>query len=172
MFIGKKHTTGQVNTLNKLKTIALFLILFSTCLFGGETIIEDKKDFVIELLKREKIVSITLSLKGIDYMPGGDNVHDGFDCSGLTQYVYYQAGIKIPRTSGAQFTKAVKINSVSVKKGDLVFFSTMFFGVNHVGIYIGNGRFIHAPRIGKPVKIDSMSKKYWKQRYVGAGRYL
>jgi len=105
------------------------------------------------------------------YRWGGTNPHTGFDCSGLIQYAYKASGIHLPRTTAAQyrFTKRVSINNLKV--GDLIFFHTRRTRarVNHVGIYLGGGKFIHAPRRGKLVSIAEL-KGYWKRKVVGAGR--
>jgi cell wall-associated NlpC family hydrolase len=132
----------------------------------------NEKKFVKSLILREKLVKIALSMQGTQYWYGSDDPDFGLDCSAFTQYVYSKAGIKIPRTAAAQYESAVKLIRASLQKGDLVFFSTMGYGANHVGIYIGNDRFIHAPSIGKVVTIESMDRKFYRQRFLSGGSYI
>lgn len=94
-----------------------------------------------------------------------------FDCSGLTQYVHKQLGITIPRTSLAQSKSGKLVNKSDLQVGDLIFWKTTSAEVGHVGMYIGNNQFIHAPNKSKPVKIDSLSSSYYSSRYVRARRY-
>jgi len=105
------------------------------------------------------------------YRWGGTTPRTGFDCSGLMQYAYKSAKVHLPRTASAQYkhTKRVSINKLQV--GDLIFFHTRRTRarVNHVGIYLGGGKFIHAPRKGKPVSVAKLNK-YWRRKAVGAGR--
>ena len=110
---------------------------------------------------------------GVKYRYGGTSPGRGFDCSGLVQYSHKAAGIKLPRTTGQQFKAAKRISRRYLKAGDLVFFKTAISrAVSHVGIYLGNNKFIHAPSSGKRVKISSMKEKYWRKRFTGAGRVL
>ncbi len=134
----------------------------------------DKTVFVKEILIREKIVQTAQSLIGQDYWPGGTGSSDdyGFDCSGLTQYCYMKAGIAIPKKSVNQFKASVPVKYEMIKKGDLVFFNTLGLGPTHVGIYEGNGYFIHAPGIGKVITRAKISSGYWQARYFGAGTFI
>lgn len=123
---------------------------------------------------RERIVQTGLDAVGTPYSWGGDDA-EGFDCSGLVLYVFREiAGLELPRTARDQRREG---RSVSTKKelrpGDLVFFATRGRGVtSHVGIYIGQNKFVHAPRRGTKVRVDDMKNAYWTKRYVGARRYL
>ena len=105
------------------------------------------------------------------YRWGGSTPRTGFDCSGLTQYAFKSANITIPRTAAAQYKHTKRISLSKMQAGDLIFFHTRRTRarVNHVGIYLGNGRFIHAPRRGKRVSVAKLSK-YWRRKAVGAGR--
>lgn len=105
---------------------------------------------------------------GMPYQYGGATPA-GFDCSGLVMYSYQQAGRSVPRTSKAQFSAASPIELNEARPGDLVFFSSRR-KVDHVGVYIGNGRFVHAPSRGKHVTVGSMSNSYYREHFVGAGR--
>ncbi|MEQ8162785.1 MAG: C40 family peptidase, partial [Smithellaceae bacterium] len=97
----------------------------------------------------------------------------GFDCSGLTMTVYQLNGLDLPRHSATQYDAGNPIDKKNLQKGDLVFFATNSDGkVSHVGIYIGNGRFIHAPSRGKNIRVESMSCNFFARRFVGARTYL
>ena len=95
---------------------------------------------------------------GIPYVSGG-STPAGFDCSGFTQYVFRQYGISIPRTSGGQGGAGSQVSRGDLKPGDLVIFS------GHVGIYVGNGSFIHSPSTGKSIQISSLSG-YWSSKFI------
>ncbi len=106
---------------------------------------------------------------GKPYRYGG-NSPSGFDCSGLVQYSYSRAGIEVPRTTRSQRKSGVSINSQSLRAGDLMFFDQEGRKSSHVGIYIGDGRFVHAPSSGKHVRVDRLDAKYWKKHFAGARR--
>ncbi len=113
------------------------------------------------------------SFIGIPYRFGGENAKDGFDCSGLTMASYRLNGLKLPRNSRQQWAAGKAIDKQDAMAGDLVFFDTLGKGkVSHVGIYIGNGEFIHAPRTGKTIRIASLSSSYFKKCYLGTKTYL
>lgn len=109
---------------------------------------------------------------GIPYRWGGDNVVDGMDCSGFARAVYNLCGVNIPRTSGEQFKTGSNIAMEELFDGDLVFFGASSDKINHVGIYVGNRRFVHAPRRGDEIKISSLDEKYFADRFIGAKRYF
>lgn len=108
---------------------------------------------------------------GIDYRYGGDAPDEGFDCSGL---IYYSAqtslGLKLPRRSADLARVGQKINRQQLALGDLVFFNTRGSRYSHVGIYLGNELFVHAPSSGGEVRVENMGKRYWASRYNGARR--
>lgn len=106
---------------------------------------------------------------GKPYRYGG-NSPTGFDCSGLVQYSYSRAGLPIPRTTKSQRESSAAVGSQSLRAGDLIFFDQEGRKSSHVGIYIGDGRFVHAPSSGKQVRVDTLDTKYWKKHYVGARR--
>jgi len=105
------------------------------------------------------------------YRWGGTNPYTGFDCSGLMQYAYKASRIHLPRTAAAQYKHTKRVSMNNLKVGDLIFFHTRRTRarVNHVGIYLGSGKFIHAPRRGKLVSIADLNG-YWRKKAVGAGR--
>lgn len=124
-----------------------------------------------ERLVREKIVLTAHDTLGIPYHYSGDSPHTGFDCSGLARYSYQASGIDIPRTTKDQYRFRHRVSKRNLEPGDLVFFKH-WFRVTHVGIYIGNNKFIHAPKQGQSVKVSSLSEKHWRKRYAGGGNYL
>ena len=145
-------------------------------LFGG------KKDKSVTLAKNDgslgadkcvKITSLAKKKLGGRYVLGATGGRNTFDCSGLTTYVYKQHGIKLPRTSIAQSKIGKSVNKNELKKGDLVFFDTSKRRrgyVNHVGIYIGNNKFIHASSAKRKVIISSLSEPFYGSRLTGARR--
>jgi peptidoglycan DL-endopeptidase CwlO len=115
---------------------------------------------------RTKIVKIAKQLNGTPYAWGGTSPN-GFDCSGFTKYVYGQVGISLPRTSEDQYKNGQAVAKNSLQPGDLVFFNSYGSGASHVGIYIGDGQFIHAA--SEQVQIDKLNDPYyWSDRFIGA----
>ena len=122
--------------------------------------------------KKIRAVSIAKKQLRIRYRWGGTTPRKGFDCSGLIQYSFKKANISLPRTAASQYKKTKRIAVSQLQSGDLIFFHTprrRHVSVNHVGIYLGNNKFIHAPRRGKTVSITQLNR-YWKRKIVGAGR--
>lgn len=109
---------------------------------------------------------------GIPYRWGGDNVVEGMDCSGFVRAVYNLCGVSIPRTSREQYTAGDQVSRDDLRDGDLVFFGSSEDKINHVGIFVGNGKFVHAPRRGEEIKISSVNDDYFEKRFVGARRYF
>ncbi len=109
---------------------------------------------------------------GIPYRWGGDNVVEGLDCSGFARAVYNLCGLNIPRTSRDQFKAGELIAKYNLKDGDLVFFGASADKINHVGIYVGDGKFVHAPRRGEDIRISAVNESYFEKRFVGARRYF
>ncbi len=109
---------------------------------------------------------------GIPYRWGGNTVVDGMDCSGFVRAVYNLCGVNIPRTSREQFKVGGVVAKSDLLDGDLVFFGVSADEINHVGIYVGNGRFVHAPRRGDDIKVSSLDENYFVQKFVGAKRYF
>lgn len=109
---------------------------------------------------------------GIPYQWGGNTVVDGLDCSGFTRAVYNLCGINIPRTSREQYQVGNPVDKADLRDGDLVFFGNSAASINHVGIYVGDGKFVHAPRRGEEIRIASIDESYFERRFVGARRYV
>ncbi len=122
---------------------------------------------------RNEIVSTAKSFIGVPYRWGGASPEHGFDCSGLSMAVYHLNGLNLPRSSNAQWQVGSPVNRSQLSKGDLVFFATSGGRkVSHVGIYTGGDKFIHAAGVNKRIRVDSLSNKYFRRRYVGARTYL
>lgn len=125
---------------------------------------------------RETAMNKLMSQLGKPYLWGGTSPHTGFDCSGLVWYAYKDVvKFKIPRTANEMYhlRDAAPINRESLEKGDLVFFRINNRGAaDHVGVYLGNGRFIQSPRTGKDIQISQLSDDYWQRHYVGARRVM
>ena len=112
-----------------------------------------------------------MGLLGVAYRYGGTSASTGFDCSGFMQYIFRKAfAVNLPRTSAEQANVGVAVNRSQLQPGDMVFFRTVGSRISHVGMYIGNDRFIHAPRTGKNIEITSLSHKYWSSKYAFARR--
>ena len=122
----------------------------------------------------DMVVRAGLDTLGTPYVWGGEDPDGGFDCSGLTQFVYREiTGLELPRTARAQRHAGSAVSKKHLKPGDLVFFATRRRGgVSHVGIYIGQNQFVHAPTRGATVRVDSLDNRYWSRHYVTARRYL
>ena len=117
--------------------------------------------------ERATVVRYARRYLGVPYTYGGTSPRGGFDCSGFTRYVYAHFGIELPHYSGAQFAMGRRVGRSALRPGDLLFFD----GLGHVGLYVGKGRFIHAPHTGTDVSIETLSGWY-ACRYDGARRLL
>lgn len=122
---------------------------------------------------RDELVQTALRYLGIPYRWGGVTDEDGFDCSGLTMVCYRLNGLNLPRVSRNQYRAGRGIAKEDLRRGDLVFFATHKVGVvSHVGLYIGDDRFIHAPRTGENVQIESLRHPYYSEHFIGARSYF
>jgi hypothetical protein len=122
---------------------------------------------------RERVVRTALGFLGQPYRWGGPSPESGFDCSGLTMTSYRLHGLALPRTAERQFSVGRPVDSRDLKDGDLVFFATSGGGrASHVGLYVGRGRFIHAPGRGKVVRVDDLAARYYEQRFLGGRSYV
>jgi cell wall-associated NlpC family hydrolase len=112
-----------------------------------------------------------MSLLGVPYRRGGNTESTGFDCSGFVRHLYEKSvGRLLPRRAEEQARATQVIDKEELKPGDLVFFNTMRRAFSHVGIYVGDGQFIHSPRAGKSVQVEDMRSAYWQKRFNGARR--
>ncbi|ABC77179.1 C40 family peptidase [Syntrophus aciditrophicus] len=122
---------------------------------------------------REQLIKTAHSFIGVPYLWGGTSRENGFDCSGLVMAVYQLNGLDLPRTSREQFEAGTPVDRDCLRKGDLVFFANGNGApISHVGIYIGDGRFIHAPATGKNIRVESLDRDYYARRYAGSRTYL
>ena len=120
---------------------------------------------------RRALADFAMKLRNIAYRRGGRELSTGFDCSGFVRYVFHHSlGLDLPSDSASQFHAGSHVERDALKMGDLVFFRTQGRRVSHVGIYLDNGLFIHAPSNGKRVRIDHLAGTYWSKRFVGAKR--
>ena len=123
------------------------------------------------VVSSSSVVDLAYSKLGCPYVWGAEGPNS-FDCSGLTSYVFRNAGVSLPRTSSSQYGVGTSVSRANLQPGDLVFFATGGGGVSHVGIYVGGGNMIHAPQTGDVVKVSNINSSYWQKTYVGAKRVL
>ena len=124
-------------------------------------------------LKTSELVVNAMGFLGVPYRRGGNNADTGFDCSGFVRAMYEQTvGLMLPRRANEQAAATQKIDRQELQPGDLVFFNTMKKAFSHVGIYVGDNKFIHSPKPGAQVRVEDMSVGYWKTRFDGARRVL
>jgi cell wall-associated NlpC family hydrolase len=119
------------------------------------------------------LVLSAMNFLGVRYTRGGNSVENGFDCSGFTRHIFEMSvGLVLPRRADEQAkdSSLLAIRRDELKPGDLVFFNTMKRTFSHVGIYVGEGKFIHAPRTGSAVRVEDMRDSYWAKRFTGARR--
>ena len=119
---------------------------------------------------RDAIIAVALAQQGVPYRNGGHDPASGFDCSGLMQWAFAQNGIRLPREVRDQFETGERIDRDAVQPGDLVFFETVSDGASHVGLAIGDDRFVHAPSSRGVVRVERLTTAYWAARFVGARR--
>jgi cell wall-associated NlpC family hydrolase len=114
-----------------------------------------------------------LKLVGVRYRLGGNDESSGLDCSGFVRLVFKDSvGAQLPRTAAEMSQVGQRIDTSQLKPGDLVFFNTMRRTFSHVGIYLGDNHFLHAPRTGAEVRVENMEDSYWIKRYNGARRII
>lgn len=137
-----------------------------------------KADEALSFLERytnaaQDVILQGLKLVGVRYRFGGNNEDQGLDCSGFVRLVYQDSiGASLPRTAREMSEVGQQIDTSQLKPGDLVFFNTMRRAFSHVGIYLGDNHFLHAPRAGAEVRVESMESSYWVKRYNGARRII
>ncbi|WP_375140254.1 C40 family peptidase [Azohydromonas aeria] len=134
---------------------------------GAAPLVQNMRD------RASDLVLSAMNFLGVPYRRGGNSEEEGFDCSGFTRHVFENSlGLVLPRRADEQ-AKADGLQKVArdeLKPGDLVFFNTLRRTFSHVGIYVGDGKFIHAPRTGQVVRVESMQDSYWARRFTGARR--
>ena len=121
--------------------------------------------------KASELVVNAMGFLGVPYKRGGNTAETGFDCSGFVRAMYAQSiGLILPRRAEQQAAATQNIDRTDLQPGDLVFFNTMRRAFSHVGSYVGDGKFIHSPKPGAEVRVDSMNMNYWQHRFDGARR--
>ncbi len=121
--------------------------------------------------KASELVVNAMGFLGVPYRRGGNTAETGFDCSGFVRAMYQQTvGLILPRSADQQAAATQTIDKGELRPGDLVFFNTMRRAFSHVGIYIGDNKFIHSPRSGSEVRVEDMRLGYWQTRFNGARR--
>ncbi len=121
--------------------------------------------------KASELVVNAMGFLGVPYRRGGNTLETGFDCSGFVRAMYQQTvGLILPRSADQQAAATQTIEKGELRPGDLVFFNTMRRAFSHVGIYIGDNKFIHSPRSGAEVRVEDMRLGYWQTRFNGARR--
>lgn len=119
------------------------------------------------------LVVTAMGFLGVPYRRGGNSLETGFDCSGFVRAMYEQTlGLLLPRRAQEQAAATQSIEKSDLQPGDLVFFNTLRRTFSHVGIYVGDGKFIHSPKPGAQVRIEDMGKSYWATRFDGARRVM
>lgn len=122
-------------------------------------------------IRASGLVVNALGFLGVPYKRGGNSADTGFDCSGFVKAVYEQTvGLILPRKAEQQAAATQHVDQADLQPGDLVFFNTMRRAFSHVGIYIGEGKFIHSPKPGAEVRVENMGVSYWRHRFDGARR--
>ena len=138
---------------------------------GSAALVESVRNSVREAAS--DLVMQAMNFLGVPYKRGGNTEETGFDCSGFTRHIFENSiGLALPRRADEQARSAglANIQRQALKPGDLVFFNTMKRTFSHVGIYVGDDKFIHAPRVGGEVRIEDMHESYWSRRFTGARR--
>jgi cell wall-associated NlpC family hydrolase len=155
-------------------------IAFGLCFLAATAPVGASEDFSTEkgqsLFERyasnaQELVVRALSFVGVNYRRGGESPETGFDCSGLVRHVFRESlGLALPRTSRDISRVGETVKREELQPGDLVFFNTLRRGFSHVGIYLGEHRFVHAPASGGEVRVEDMRQNYWVKRFNGARR--
>jgi len=159
----------------------LAAVLFGLTMLGSSPVMaaeESRNGEEASFLERytnsaQDLILKGLEMVGVNYRRGGTNPDAGLDCSGFVQLVFKEAvGMVLPRTSREMSEVGDRVDTTELKPGDLVFFNTMRRAFSHVGIYLGEGRFLHSPRPGGEVRVEDMRSSYWTKRYNGARRVV
>ncbi len=152
---------------------SFMLFMLTVCLLLAPVSRAAGNDQAAESHSAAELVLRALSLLGVNYKFGGNSPDTGLDCSGLVRHVFREAvGVVLPRRAEEMSHSGENINTDQLRPGDLVFFNTLRRTFSHVGIYIGNDQFVHAPSRGGGVRVELMSKQYWIERFNGARRLI
>lgn len=134
--------------------------------------VADELSFSAPFRSAQPIIANAKNLLGLPVVWGWANPAQGFDCSGFVQYVFRQAGVNLPRTADLQFLVGRSVSKTALQAGDLVYFTTYAPGASHVGIYLGQGQFIHTSWSQGVIAISDLNERYFTERYYGAKRIL
>lgn len=168
-----KHTT-KVLSVYRLLILSMTAGLLFGCSWGpvvdappqsqrpSKTRVETESSPLVQIASRQL---------GVPYRYGGSTPQEGFDCSGLVYFAHQQLGIPVPRTSRDQYRAATPVPSGGLRPGDLLFYKIDGKRISHVGIYVGNRRFLHAPKSGGEVSYGNLDDRFWIQRFAGAGHF-
>jgi cell wall-associated NlpC family hydrolase len=160
-----------LNSLSKSFFLAAALSLGVNLAWAAEEQRESPGVFSSAMNSAQDLVINAMSHLGIAYRRGGTSPETGFDCSGFVRHVYQNTiGMLLPRTAADMASRGQSIAQSELQPGDLVFFNTLRRTFSHVGIYVGEGKFVHAPSSGGQVRVESMSVPYWRARFDGARR--
>jgi cell wall-associated NlpC family hydrolase len=172
--LGLSQPAHAINTEPAAQSDDMQALLLSKGILSkiGGQIVQTGESVVQQVSERTTdLISTAVGLMGIPYLRGGNSAETGFDCSGFVRYIYKETiGLVLPRSADQQANITQKIDKSELKPGDLVFFNTMKRTFSHVGIYLGEGKFIHSPRSGASVRIEDMRIPYWNVRFDGARR--
>ena len=158
---------------NSLYSIVFFSVISGCGTFGPEPFapVQPTPAPRAERAERSEALLQALLALGLDYRYGGKSPVTGFDCSGLVAHIYLEAwSIRLPHNTAAQSRAGAPVSLAELQAGDLVFYDTLKRPFSHVGIYLGDGKFVHAPKSGAQVRIESLQSAYWAQRFNGARR--
>ena len=147
----------------------IIAVLCGTALFSGCVSAPPRPTGKYSAAAADKAADTALAMVGRPYQYRGDSP-DGFDCSGLVRYSYLSAGVDLPHGTGSLRQRTVPVLSRHMRRGDIVFFTQSGKKYSHVGIYLGDRRFVHAPSSGKRVRTESLDDPYWKKHFLGARR--
>lgn len=129
-----------------------------------------RPESLVRAPQAEALLQALLAL-GVDYRNGGRSPNQGFDCSGLVAHVFLEAyGMRLPHNTRAQSELGLQVAATDLQPGDLVFYNTLDRPYSHVGIYLGESRFVHAPKVGSSVRVENTQSAYWRSRFSGARR--
>jgi cell wall-associated NlpC family hydrolase len=161
--------------LSKASVLLLAGLLIAPCAYADEPILVPpplQVSFVDRATATaQDAIDQAMDLLGIRYRRGGSSPEAGFDCSGFVSHVFREGlGLVLPRTSKEMSKSGEPISRDELRPGDLVFFNTMRNAFSHVGIYLGDGQFVHAPRSGGRVRVEDLRDGYWTKRFNGARR--
>ena len=168
---GKNYFMNTSDYKTNSYLLSRLILAVAIVLFSGCASVPEKAAQLKPVSHQSPIITYALSLQGVPYRYGKDSPEEGFDCSGFVKHVYEKQGIKLPRTVKEMALTLPQIPKNAVHSGDLLFFNTNGNTFSHVGIYVNNDKFVHAPskRTGR-VLVSTLKNHYWKKHYIGARR--